>query len=515
MTFRRATVPERVFDLSRVEFARMADDAAVDVGRGRVAVGEEVDGSKERAEGSLLEFVRLMWPVLEPRQKFVEGWALQAIVDHLEAVSAGRIRDLLINVPPGCMKSLLCNVFWPAWEWGPKNRPDLRIVSASYADHLSIRDNEKFSRLVNHEAYRRRWGDRFELVKDASFKVENDRTGFKSATHVGGATGERGDRLVIDDPHNVQEAESDAMREHARLWFAEVATTRINDASSATVVIMQRLHEGDISGLIVDEKMGFEHLCLPMKFEAGEGKRQTAIGFVDPRKQEGELLWPERFPDSEVERAVKRLSSVGGEFAVAGQHQQRPITRGGGMFRNEHPPIVDTVPAGGFRVRGWDLAASKEKGAAFTVGVKLAFVGKQLYVEDVVRGQFRPEEVEAHLRGAAERDGFRTIQDLPQDPGQSGVVQKQSYGALLNGFDVHFSPETGSKEDRAKPFAAQWNLGNVSLVRAPWNDPFIRELQSFPRSNWKDQVDASSRAYAKVLKLIATAPTLAVPEIVR
>jgi len=488
-----------------------------DIETGYVKIGTPLVREKALAESSLIEFVRLMWAELEPKKPFVEGWAVRAIAEHLEAVSSGQILNLLVNVPPGCTKSLLTNVFWPAWEWGPRNRPDLRVLSASYIDKLAVRDNISMRRLVTSDRYRQLWGDRFELSEDQNNtkKFSNDHTGWKAATHVSGATGERGDRLVIDDPHNVQEAESDAKRGAARTWFTETAPTRVNDARSAIVVIMQRIHQDDISGLILEKELGFEHLCLPMRYEEDRPKTTTVIGFSDPRTKEGELLWPERFPPDEVVAKERWLSSIGGEYAVAGQFQQRPVPRGGGMFKQGAVTFVDVAPRGGLRARGWDLAASRDKGAAFTVGVKLALVAGKVYVEDVVRGQWGPHEVEQNILATARKDGHGVVQSLPQDPGQSGVSQREALAALLGGFNCYFSPETGSKEDRAIPFAAQWNAGNVVVVQAPWNDAYLSEACAFPTANWKDQVDASSRAYAKVLMLIAAAPSVGVPIIVR
>jgi hypothetical protein len=123
---------------------------------------------------------------------------------HLEAVTFGEINRLLINVPPGFMKSLLVNVFWPAWEWGPMGLAHLRYVSFSYGAHLTHRDNGKMMRLVTSARYRDLWGDRFDMVKVGEQKIENDQTGWKFATSIGGiGTGERGDRVLLDDPHNV------------------------------------------------------------------------------------------------------------------------------------------------------------------------------------------------------------------------------------------------------------------------------------------------------------------------
>jgi predicted phage terminase large subunit-like protein len=506
--------------VARTLLSRAAGDLNRDVQSGRTKAGAPLAEDAARAEGSLIEFVKLLWPEIEPARPLIDGWALRAIAEHLEAVTAGQIKNLLINVPPGCMKSLLCNVFWPAWEWGPKNRPSLRILSASYIEKLAIRDNMKMRHLIRSDRYRQLWGHRFALAADENSKTKfsNDRTGFKAAAHVGGATGERGDRTVLDDPHNVTEAESDAMRESARTWYSETWSSRVNDSTSATIVIMQRLHREDISGLILEKFPFFEHLCLPMRFEADMPKKTTVLGFTDPRTKEGELLWPERFSEDYLKNELEpRLSAIGGPYAIAGQFQQRPAPRGGGLFKEkDFQQIVGTVPDGAVRVRGWDLASSVTKWSAFTAGVKLAMTpDRKVYVEDVIRGQWTPHQVEEHLMECARGDGGATVQDLPQDPGQSGKYQVQALASMLTGYVCYFSPETGSKEDRANPFAAQAAAGNVFLVRGDWNRDFVKEACDFPNGHWKDQIDAASRAFAQLVQMMVAPAELAAPRIIR
>jgi len=452
------------------------------------------------AQDSLMDFIDIAWPVLEPGTKFVSGTVVEVIAEHLEAVAKGKIRRLLINVPPGCMKSLGTDVFWPAWLWGPQNRPDKRFVAWSYAEDLTVRDNKKMRRLIQSEEYRKFWGDRFELTGDQNAKklFENSSMGFKLAAGIHGqGTGHRGDFLVIDDPHNVKKAESELIRNDVLHFFTEVLPTRVNNKDSAIVVIMQRVHENDVSGHILANDLGYDHLCLPMEYESDHPfPSKTALGFKDWRTKEGELLWPERFDLEQIEELKKVLRSWGGDYAVAGQLQQRPVPRGGGMFKRKDLIIVDSAPEVGMECRGWDLAASDDHGA-YTVGLKMLRHPQHGYfITDVARGQWSAGQVERNLLKAAEDDGRACWQSLPQDPGQSGKSQKRTLANLLSGFKVHFSPETGSKPDRARPWAAQAEAGNVHLVKGPWNEELIRELTVFPNSTFKDQADAGSRAFA-------------------
>lgn len=459
--------------------------------------------NKSIAEDSLLEYSKIMWSILEPGRDMKVGWAVEAICEHLEAVSKGHIKKLLINVPPGMMKSLLTQVFWPSWEWGPRNQPHLRYVSAAYSESLTIRDNRRARQLIASELYQSLWGDRFAISadQDAKQRYDNDKRGFRIATTIGGlGTGERGDRFIIDDPHNVKTAESDARLDEVAQWFTEVVPSRVNELdgpnASAFVCIMQRVHERDVSGLILSADLGYTHLELPMEYEPSR-KCYTSIGFSDPRTEEGELLFPERFGPQGVADLKKQLSAWGGDYAVAGQLQQRPAPRGGGMFKRDAcGELLEHAPECVRWLRGWDIAGSKRKTSPYTASVKLGVTKAGTYViADVTRDRKEIEEAEARIVEVAHDDGPFVKQSLPQDPGSAGKSQKAHMGKALDGLDFEITPESGDKQTRAIGPAAQWNNGNVRLVKGPWNDAFLNELATFPRGAYKDQVDAFSRAY--------------------
>lgn len=287
---------------------------------------------KQQGHGGLLNFVREYWPIVEPARPLIEGWPLEAICEHLEAVSYGDIRRLLMNVPPGFMKSLLTNVFFPAWEWGPRGMPWLRYIAASYSQALTIRDNVRFRNIIMSAPYREQWGDVFGPSRDAFsvLKVANDKTGWKLATSVGGVgTGERGNRFVIDDGNSVAEAESQAVTESTNQWFTEVVPTRLNSLDDDVIInIQQRTGELDISGVILSRDMGYVHLMIPMEYDSAR-PCSTSIGWSDPRDEDGELAWEGRFSAN----AVATLKRDMGPYAVAGQLQQRPSPRGGGIFK--------------------------------------------------------------------------------------------------------------------------------------------------------------------------------------
>jgi predicted phage terminase large subunit-like protein len=457
---------------------------------------------REACRRSLATFAKRAWHVLEPATPLKWGWALDAICAHLEAVTRGEITRLLMNVPPGTMKSLLTGVIWPAWEFGPQGMPHKRFLATAHKQDLAVRDNVKCRRLIQSEWYQARWP--VPLVHDQNMKTkfETVQTGFREAMAFTSMTGARGDRVILDDPLAADDANSDAALLAAELSFLEALPTRINNDQSAIVVIMQRLHERDTSGLILSKGLPYTHLCLPMRFEA-ERRCRTSIGFTDPRTTEGELLFPDRFPEPQVAELERTL----GSYATAGQLQQRPVPRGGGLFKKSWFTPVKALPVGCRFVRGWDLAATEDKEAAATAGVLIARAPDgRFIIVDSTREQLGPMGVERLMKATAEQDraAYGAVRgSYPQDPGQAGKAQAQHIMRhVLTGFDYHFSPESGDKETRALPLAAQAEAGNVFLLEGPWNDAFLDEVAVFPMGKWKDQVDAASRAFTE----LTTAP---------
>lgn len=455
------------------------------------------DAERIRARCRTLEgFIEEFWPVLEPKKQLKFGWALRAMCKHLEAVTAGDIQFLMMTVPPGMMKSLVL-VFWTAWEWGPLERPDIQVLATSYSQPNVLRDNMKLRRLVESDKFQMLWPLKLRDDQNAKGKFENMGSGFSEARPFSSMTGGRGDRVKIDDPHSTETAESDTERQTAVRIFREGISDRLNDVTtSAIVIIMQRLHEQDVAGVALQLDIGFVHLNLPMEFEP-ERKCQTYVKgelfFEDPRTEDGELLFPERFPAEEIER----LKRAKGSYAYSGQYQQRPAPRSGGMFQRGDFEIVDAVPAGAKRCRAWDFAATQPKPGKqpdWTVGLRMAYHGGIFYVEDVRRDRWSPADVEKNLKSTATQDGLLVRIRMPEDPGAAGKSDAATKLKLLAGYNVAAIRPTGEKSVRAKPASAQAEAGNVKLVRGVWNETFLDEVCSFPNAQHDDQVDAFADA---------------------
>jgi predicted phage terminase large subunit-like protein len=299
-----------------------------------------LDLDRVDCEESMYEFLRHGWRYMDP-SPFAEGWHLQAICEHLEAVVYGDIKRLVINVPPRSGKSLITSVAFPAWTWAQQHRshtcgPGVPFLYASYGDDLSRRDSVRCRRLIESEWYQKLWGNRFELASDQNTKgrFTNDQGGERLITSIGGrVTGEGGNIIVIDDPNAANEMESEATLETTLDWWRISMPTRPNDQElSAIVIIQQRLAQNDLTGHIQEfEADGWDFLVLPGRYEKWRASHTTSIGWSDPRTEEGELLWPAKVGEA----ALTRLETRMGKFVFAGQIQQRPSPKGGGIIERD------------------------------------------------------------------------------------------------------------------------------------------------------------------------------------
>jgi len=484
-------------------------------------LARDAEAIRERCS-TLTGFVREFWSILEPKAELKIGWAVQAVATHLEAVTEGRIQYLLINVPPGMMKSLMVAVFWPAWEWALHDS-SYRYLTSSYSRGLVLRDNAKMRRLVESDKFKLLFPHvKLDPSSNAKEKFENLDTGNREGKAFESMTGGRGDRVLIDDPHSVKKAESDNVREGVVQLFKESIPDRLNDLTkSAIIIIMQRLHARDVAGTIIAEGYPYCHLNLPMEFElTREVNGQQVSGrcvtfddngvelFRDPRKMDGELLFPERFPAKEV----ARLKTIKGSYAWAGQYQQRPTAREGGLFKRAWfaGKIVDKAtlpPEIRDRVRAWDFGATEEGESEgdpdWTVGMPMARHGADFYVFRPERDRLSPGEVLRLVVSTAMTDKRGTIVRLPIEPAAAGKFQAEAYVKALAGFPVVMERPRGSKTERALPAAIQAEYGHIYLVNDgppdeagvdDWIPEFLDELTGFPRASHDDQVDAFADA---------------------
>ena len=484
----------------------------------------------ERLRKSLRYFIRHAWHVIEPHRELQWNWHIDAICEHLEAITSKQIRNLLINVPPGTGKSLLTTVFWPSWEWGTK--PWFRYLCASYSSSHqtpSVRDNLKCRDLIQSDWYHLRF-PKVKLSEDQNQKTRYNTTytGWRIAITMGsGGLGEHPHRKIIDDPHNTQQAESDTERQSAIEFYDQTLSTRGVAINAATVVIMQRLHQQDLSGHLMEKYFqdgSWEHLCLPMEFEPDRVK-VTSIGWKDPRKESGELLWPDMFPKEIVEQEKVALGSRG----AAGQLQQRPSPLEGGLVKRHwwrfwHYP-GNPLPAVQFKVadgslincscvplptngdsseahfeevlQSWDMAFKDTKDSAFVAGQVVARSKANKYFLDQIREKLDFVKSLQAIRTLSERWPNATaklVEDKANGPAVIATLKNEISGL------IPVNPE-GDKQGRANAVTPDIEAGNVYLPHpsiAPWVHGFIEEWAAAPNGQYWDQIDAASQALKRL-----------------
>lgn len=495
---------------------------------------------------SLLSFVRDAWPILEPMVTFVENWHVVELCTLLEdltftmeeaqhskqaAREFERIVRLIINIPPGTMKSLLVSVIFPCWLWARDSTK--RVLTAAYSDKRALDANIKARNLIKSGWYQKLFG--LTLVEDQNTKGRFDTTkgGWRIATSVGGeGTGLHPDLIIIDDASTATDAKSDIERKAVNDWFSSTVSSRGVSRNVAIIVIGQRLHQEDLPGyLITKDREGWTLVRWPMRFEMctcpedlsekDEARRcvmhkadpQWRADPRDPRTQPGELLFPQLFDEAKVKKLELDLAND-----APGQLQQRPAAEGGSLFKREWFKFVDAAPTVGNKMRAYDTAGT-EKGGDYTVGVKMLqeYENKlipaegyararfemqptgRVYVLNVVRDQLGPDGVDKLIKSTAEADGKTVPVREEREGGASGKAQIVSRTRLLAGFDYAEVSLGTNKQVRAKPFRAQVEAGNVFLVRGEWNEEYITELCNFPTGKHDDQVDASSCCYNSIL----------------
>jgi predicted phage terminase large subunit-like protein len=417
----------------------------------------------------------------------------KAICDALTRVFSGECKRLIINIPPRYSKTEIAVINFMAWALGQV--PDAEFIHTSYSGALATNNAWQTRELVQTDQYREIF-PATSLHADSAAKHEwrttlggcvyavgagGTITGYGAGKHRPGFGG----AIIIDDPHKADEARSDVIRNGVIEWFQNTLESRKNGPDTPIILIMQRLHERDLAGWLLGGGNGeeWEHVCLP------------AI------REDGSALWPEKHTITDLRRM-----QTAAPFTFAGQYQQAPSPGEGNIFKPDNIGVIDAFPLDDDIewFRGWDLAASVPKLGSdpdWTVGGKLGR-GKsgRYYIGDIVRFRGGPDDVHRSIKGAADRDGRQIKVSIPQDPGQAGKSQVLAFVRLLEGYAVKTSPESGDKVTRAEPFAAQTNVGNVSMIRAPWNDLLIAEMRVFPNGTHDDQVDALSRAFSEFVQ---------------
>jgi predicted phage terminase large subunit-like protein len=490
---------------------------------------------------NLAEFVSAAWDTVEPSTPLRWNWHIDFLCYHVEAVLRGPpsaavipslcpytgrpwawVQNLLINIPPGTAKSLIVSVFAWAWLWLWK--PSAKGIYASANDTVSNRDSMRCRNLIESDWYQKTFRPPWKLSDDQNAKTLFATTagGYRRATTTERkVTGERADHLFIDDPHDANDLSKAAIGA-VTSWYSDAFANRLAQPETSTrLCIMQRLHEADLSAVLLEQ--GWAHVCLPMEYEKeGPGSGATFLGVKDPRTKEGELLMPSRFsldvlygkdggPANVLGGEAKRLGSAG----YAGQMQQRPVSAAGNRFKREWwrfytrdgkqhprpkgctqaPPVLLPINAHFEEILGsWDCAFKDTDGSDFVVGIVVGRIGADKYV--LARRRERLSFSETAKAVVQQRVDWPDMYEIVIEDKANGTAVLESLSSIISGL-VPVEPK-GGKEARAAAVEPQVEAGNVYLPEgAEWLDEWVDEFASFPRGRHDDQVDALTQALIK------------------
>lgn len=415
--------------------------------------------------------------------------------------------------------SLFLSVMYPTWCWS--KWPWMKFINASYSGALSLEHADLCRTILRSETYRRMFNNLevkldkdtktnfaiTQLIKARDGRIIKKPGGNRLSTSVGGTlTGFHGHQLIVDDPLNPKQAASSGELANANTWIDQTLSTRkVDKVVTVTIIIMQRLHEDDVTGYMLGKKNSHvKHICLPGEI-LGEWEQHLKPKSVKKYYING-LLDPVRMPQKVLDEFEETL----GQYGYAAQFGQSPTPPKGGMFKVDQIQTVYDIPIGDTivqTVRWWDKASTDAKSkwgksAAYTCGVKMSVLKSGKYIiQDVVRGKWSSDERERKIRSVAELDGIAVKIWHEQEPGSGGADSaRATITDTLAGFSSYAERSTGSKVERADPFSVQVNNGNVLMIEAPWNKEFLDEGRFFPYSKFKDQIDAASGAFIKISK---------------
>ncbi len=466
---------------------------------GRIPRYEEVRA--ERAKRSLLVFVRQSWHIIEPGMPFEEGWHHGAVCEHLQAVSRGEIQKLVISVPPEHSKSTIVAKCWPAWAW--ITDPTFDWLFSSYSSQRATGDSVDCRKIIESPWYRENWGYIYNLSTDQNQKTRfaNNLNGQRiSMGLLGAATGEHGDAVVCDDPHSIRDQWSPKKLEAAILTWDQVMSRSINDPqTSRHVIIMQRLHHRDLAAHCLKQG-GYEYLMLPTEYDPSRSIT-TKIGWKDPRKKRGELLWGNRFGAAEVADAKLRLAPRG----FSAQHQQNPSQEEGAIFKrdrfkyfaNDPRAIVGQMDE---VVQSWDMSFkdldTSSKVAGHVWGRK---GGDRFLLDRICEHLDFVESIEAVEKMSAKwpTANAKIIEDKANGPAVINALNRKLSGLIA------WPPKgvpLGSKIARAYASQPELEAGNIWLPDPkvhPWVEEFVEYCVAFPGGEYDDDIDAMGQALEK------------------
>ena len=468
---------------------------------------------------SLAGFVRRAWPYIRDPNTFSNNWHISLLSQEYEDIYYGVNDRLIVNQPPGTMKSALLNIFFPAWVWGKD--PTRRFGHFSYSDALTKQQKEVFLRLITSEWYQKKVA-RIRIIRDNDREgMVNQYGGSRYMGTVGGPLiGMHPHYLLIDDPHKATDVFSEKLMKKALRWFSSSVASRGMLQAMSIVLCMQRLSSNDLCGVLLGEMQSgaielpeglkaelfsadWRHACLPMRFNPDH----RYLWDKDPRTKRGELLWPSAINEAMVLNRMKMLELDKSQANVPAQFDQDPMSKAGTLFENVRGALIqpEDLPkklVHGMAIRGWDRADSDvEADGDPTAGVLMVEYESIKYI--VNRHKFQKTAIDRDsviekisVFDKSRWDNYRGANEV--NPGPDGKYAHNQLAARLAKHGIIFmsQPATKNKSARATRFAAGVKYGEVRILAGQdWTQDFIDELTRFPNAPHDDQVDAGAHAY--------------------
>jgi predicted phage terminase large subunit-like protein len=433
----------------------------------------------------VVSFVRKTFHVLNPGATFHMNWHICAIAHVLEQVGFGKIKRLIITVPPRSLKSIMCSVAFPAWVLG--HDPTMRVIVASYSADLAIKHGNDFRTVVNSAEYHDIFpGMRISAIKNTQSEVVTTLNGFRLAISVDGTlTGRGGDIIIIDDPIAALAALSPKAREHVLDWYFNTLLSRLDDKQNgAIVLVMQRLHEDDLAGALLRGSDEWTVVNLPAIAEQDE---EIPIGNGEVHfRRAGDVLHPEREPKEVLDSLRAQL----GPEIFSAQYQQRPVPPGGGMIKRTWVRRYDQLPQSGLIIQSWDVANKQGEENDYSVCTTWRVHEKRYYLIDRLRGRFDFPTLKRKVSEQAKL--HKASQILMEDAGFGTALIQEFKTADFSVVAV--KPEY-DKKIRMGIQSAKFENGQVFFPKeAPWLRELEDELFAFPNGRHDDQVDSISQA---------------------
>ena len=465
-------------------------------------LAKEID--RELCNRSMFEFFKQAWHVIEPTTELKDNWHHKYICDLLQAEAERIIEgipktdgDIIINVPFRSTKSIICTVLFPVWCW--IKDPTLRLITASYSGALSVEHAVKSRDVIESPWFKELWGDIFVMKSDQNVKskYENDKTGSRRATSVGGTlTGQGGNINIVDDPLNPLEATSEIARSKANYWYDNTFYSRLNDPEvDVRIVIMQRLHEKDLTGHLLKNGK-YRHICIPAEKASHIQPRELADNYVD------NLFWPGRFS----KKILDDYKSVLGSYGYAGQMQQLPAPAEGGIIKKAWFQKIafsdfvalkkegDPTPVWDFYL---DTAYTKNTENDPTALLACTYYKENLYIKRVKQAWLEFPELMKETQSFALSNGYTGNSRIYVEPAASGksLVQQLRNGTGLN--VIEYKPPDKDKVTRANTATPFMEAMRLFIIEDDWNESLIHECVSFPNGEHDDQVDVLVMAINK------------------